>query len=452
MAGFEAGFSRLDITPPLGVEISGYFIDRFASGVLDPLELNTLAVRCGGRSAVLVALDNLMINREQMDRYRRQVAEAAGLDESAVFLACTHTHTGPLVGHDSLDERRRGEEPYALYLGRKLCDAARLALADCSPAKLGYAVGRAPHISFIRRFRMKDGSIRTNPGVNNPDIAGPIGEADERVNVLRFVREQGPEIVVANFGVHPDTIGGDKLSADYPRFVRQTTERALDNVRCVFFNGAEGDVNHVNVHPTGGDANGLHPMFDDADRGYEHAIHMGRVIAGAVLQVYDKTAFTEPESVAYRCRTVMAPTNKPTAAELTAAERICALHGAGRDSEIGLEGMELTTAVAEALRMVQMKDAPDAVPLCLTGVRMGEIAFVGIPGEPFTSVGTAIKAGSPFAATLPCCLTNGAEGYYPSKDAYDEGGYEARSSNFRAGVAELLADESLALLRELKER
>ena len=30
--------------------------------------------------------------------------------------------------------------------------------------------------------------------------------------------------------------------------------------------------------------------------------------------------------------------------------------------------------------------------------------------------------------TLPCCLTNGAEGYYPMKEAYDEGGYEARSS------------------------
>lgn len=47
----------------------------------------------------------------------------------------------------------------------------------------------------------------------------------------------------------------------------------------MFFNGAQGDVNHVNVHPVGGDANGLHPCFDDADRGYAHAKHMGRVIA-----------------------------------------------------------------------------------------------------------------------------------------------------------------------------
>lgn len=450
MADFEAGFSRLDITPPLGVEISGYFIDRFATGILDPLELNTLAVRCGGRSAVLVSMDLLMIDRTQMDVYRRQVAKAAGLDESAVFLACTHTHTGPLVGRDSLDVRRVGEEAYTRYLGRKLCDAARLALADCRPAKLGCATGRAPHISFIRRFRMKDGSIRTNPGVGNPDILEPVGEPDERVNVLRFVRETGPEIVVANFGVHPDTIGGDCISADYPGFVRRTAEAALEHVRCIFFNGAEGDVNHVNVHPAGGDGNGLHPMFDDADRGYAHARHMGRVIAGSILQVYEKTAFTQPERIAYLRRTVMTPTNKPTPEELAVAERRCALHAAGRDAELGFEGMELTTVVAEALRMVQLKDAPDAVPLVLSGICMGDAAFAGIPGEPFTSVGTAVKQGSPFAMTLPCCLTNGAEGYYPSKDAYDEGGYEARSSNFKAGVAELLADESLALLRELK--
>ena len=58
----------------------------------------------------------------------------------------------------------------------------------------------------------------------------------------------------------------------------------------------------------------------------------------------------------------------------------------------------------------------------------------------FTGIGRGLKDGSPFAMTLPCCLTNGAEGYYPMKEAYDEGGYEARSSNFKAGIAELLID------------
>lgn len=450
MANFQAGFACADVTPPLGIEISGYFVDRYATGILDALQARALAVRCGG-SAILIALDNLMIDQDQMLAYRIQIAQKTGLTPADIFISCSHTHTGPLVGRSELDENKHGEKAYGDYLGRKLADCALLAMRDLKDAKLGYAVGCAPHIAFVRRFRMKDGSIRTNPGVDHPDIDAPIGEVDERVNVLRIVRAGAPEIVVANFGVHPDTIGGTEISADYPHFVRKTTEAALPNVRCLFFNGAEGDVNHVNVHPTGGDRNGLHPCFDDADRGYDHARHMGQVIAGAILQVYEKVAFTDVSCVRTLERLVDIPSNMPTAEEAARAEQIVTLHNANRDAELPFEGMELTTAVAEALRMKRLKNGPASFSLRLTGVRIGSVAFLGIPGEPFTGIGRGIKAGSPFAMTLPCSLTNGAEGYYPMKEAYDEGGYEARSSKFKAGVAELLIEESLALLDALSQ-
>ena len=449
MANLQAGFARVDVTPPLGIEISGYFVERFASGILDALEASALALRCGDDQAILIALDNLMIDKETMHAYRAAIAERTGVKAEAVFIACSHTHTGPLVGKSELDENKYGEKEYGDYLGRKLCDCAVLAVRDMTDAKMGYAVGCAPHIAFVRRFRMKNGSIRTNPGVNNPDIVAPIGDVDERVNVLRFVRKCAPDIVIANFGVHPDVVGGDEISADFPRFVRETTEAALDNVRCMFFNGAQGDVNHVNVHPVGGDANGLHPCFDDADRGYAHAKHMGRVIAGAVLQVYEKVQFCDVDCVRAAERIVNAPSNMPTAEEAARAEKIVELHNAGRDAELPFAGMELTTAVAEALRMKHLKDGPETFPLPLSGVRVGPVAFLGIPGEPFTGIGRGLKDGSPFAMTLPCCLTNGAEGYYPMKEAYDEGGYEARSSNFKAGIAELLIDEGVKLLKSL---
>lgn len=450
MADFKAGFCRVDVTPPLGTEIAGYFFERYAEGVLDNLEANTLAVSCNGVTAVIIALDNLHINQIQMDIYRNQIAKAAGIPYSAVFIACTHTHTGPQVGKDSLREVY-DNELYTESLGVKLADSAVMAIKDMKPAKLGYAVGQAPRIAFVRRFRMKDGSVRTNPGINNPDIDHPLGDVDERVNVIRIVREEGPEIVIANFGVHPDTVGGSLISADYPRFVRETTERVLDNVKCMFLNGAEGDVNHTNVHPTGGDHNGLAPVHDDGDRGYEHTKHMGRTIAGAILQVYAKVNFTEPDAVAAIHRPVEAPSNMPNPEDLPRAREIVQLNIEGRDKELPYEGMELTTVVAEAVRMVRLEHGPESFTLNLTGIRMGDVAFVGIPGEPFTAIGRGIKAGSPFAVTCPCCLTNGAEGYYPSQDAYDEGGYEARSSRFKSGIAELLTNESIALLNDLKK-
>ena len=40
----KAGFSRLDVTPPLGSDLSGYFYRRLAKGVHDPLYLNALAI------------------------------------------------------------------------------------------------------------------------------------------------------------------------------------------------------------------------------------------------------------------------------------------------------------------------------------------------------------------------------------------------------------------------
>jgi len=35
-------------------------------------------------------------------------------------------------------------------------------------------------------------------------------------------------------------------------------------------------------------------------------------------------------------------------------------------------------------------------------------------------------------------------------DSYDEGGYEARSSNFKAGVAEKIVEEAKIILNEVK--
>ena len=64
------------------------------------------------------------------------------------------------------------------------------------------------------------------------------------------------------------------------------------------------------------------------------------------------------------------------------------------------------------------------------------VVFAGIPGEPFSDIGHAIRANSPFGMTICTCLTNGSCGYFPVASAYDEGGYEARSSVFASTVAD----------------
>ena len=58
MNTLQAGFGRVNITPMMGIGVVGYFVPRFADGVLDELYANALAVEAGGEKAVLLALDH----------------------------------------------------------------------------------------------------------------------------------------------------------------------------------------------------------------------------------------------------------------------------------------------------------------------------------------------------------------------------------------------------------
>ena len=112
--------------------------------------------------------------------------------------------------------------------------------------------------------------------------------------------------------------------------------------------------------------------------------------------------------------------------------------------------MELTTVVAEALRMVKLENSPKTKVMEMKGLRLGNIALVGIPGEPFTEIGERIKAIGGFDLIMPCALTNGYEGYFPSKAAYQEGGYEAKTSEFRDTVSDKMVDSASNILTKLK--
>lgn len=459
MNTLKAGFSRINITPALGTEIAGYFQARYAEGVLDELEINALALSTGEDKVVLMSADLCFISTAVQKVICEHICNATGLTPDQIFVHATHTHTGPVVNLDGIngmqvsgadESKRELTRQYGQMLCKKFADAAVMALNDLKPAKMGWAVGNAPNIAFVRRFRMKDGKVRTNPGVGNPDILHPIGDVDERVNVLRFDRECGDTIVLANMGCHPDVVGGNLISGDWPTLFRGRLEKTLDNVKGMFFNGAEGDVNHVNVNAKGGDFNDMFNDFDDVARGYGHARHMANVMTAAVLQVFDKVNYVDVDSIRSKRGSITVPSNMPKPEDLPLAHKYHELHKAGKDSEIPFEGMELTTVVAEAGRMVRLENGPESFSMTLSAVAIGNVALAGVPGEPFNGIGLGLKKAEGWDLVLPCCLTNGSEGYFPMQDSYDEGGYEARSSRFKAGTAEIIIKEGVALLDGLR--
>jgi hypothetical protein len=160
------------------------------------------------------------------------------------------------------------------------------------------------------------------------------------------------------------------------------------------------------------------------------------------------------DNIKYLHRVVMAPTNRPKPEEVPEAKRLyeMRLNGATMKQIFpDVEGMMRVTLLSEARRIVQWADGPDLYPMPLSAIAIGPVAFIGVPGEGFTGVGLGLKESDDWAVVLPTCITNGSEGYFPMEDCYGEGGYEARSANFKAGTAELICEEGKKLLKELAE-
>ncbi|MCQ2389909.1 MAG: glycoside hydrolase family 97 catalytic domain-containing protein [Kiritimatiellae bacterium] len=438
-AGFSAGFARSAINPPMGSHIPGYFSDRRASGVLDDSEANVVALADGTNAAVLVSLDLVEV-KGLAPKWRTSIAAACGIAPEAVYLACTHTHTAGCVGKaaDAYEIGFDSDSAYDAEAEAKVIAACRAALVDLRPAEIRLGRTTCPGISFIRRFRMKDGRATTNPGVNNLDVVSPIGEPDEDVQLVRLVRAEAPEILVVNFQCHPDVIGGTQISADWPGITRRSVEGALGTgVRCAFFNGAQGDTNHVNVRPAPG---------SETNKGYAHAQHMGRTLAGAVLKAYGRCQPAPAGAIRCAVKDVPMPVRTRDAAELPAAQADWALFKAGRAREIKGPRFRLV----EAARIVRLANEPDEVPFPVSAVAIGDtLCFTGLPCEPFTDIGRAVKKGAPFAMTIFTCLTNGSFGYLPTAEGCEGESYESTSTIFAPAAAERVIAAQLDLLRSL---
>ncbi len=452
MSNFKVGYAQVNINPPLGAGIYGYYVPRYGKGFLDDLMSEVMVLSCGSKNIAVISVDVCGFDKEVLKNVKKGIKEATGIAEENVFLTATHTHTGAFLAPTTMfDVEEEGIRKYADFVVSRIVDATVMALADIKDAKMGFIVGYAPErVAYIRRYKMKDGTTMTCPPINDPNIDYPIGELDQRVNVLRFDREGGESIVLVNYGVHADTVNGELFSSDWPGWMRRTVEKALDGTKCMFIAGAQGDVGSTHVNPEGGDLNDTEISFDNEMKSPGMARFVGRALAGTVLQVYDKVEYIEVNDIDIIEKIVPIPSNMPTEDEIPLAHKYKELHDAGKDDEIPYTAMELTTVVAEALRMCRLENGPENFMLNLTGLKIGDVALVGIPGEPFTEIGVKIKEATGWKMILPCALTNGDEGYFPVQSAYDEGGYEARTSPFKPGVAERIVEGSKELLAELR--
>ena len=413
----KAGFAKLDITPPFGTAIAGYFRERQVKGVLDPLYLCALALEVGEERLILITGDFLGIQMARCAEMAALIEARTGVPASHVIIQSLHPHTSPrITDKPGLNYTCKGT--YSDMVNLKMADVAEMALADLAEATLCTGTCEATEkISFVRRYLMKSGVVVTNPGFDRAgEIVRPCDEPDNTVHLLRFKRDAG-DIALVNFACHPDVIGGEKVSADWPGFVRRYVEADHPGTRCIFCNGFQGDSNH------------FHFMSGIRRGGYEHSARMGRVVADGVAALWDTATPLEVNSIGVKTDTVYTRTRTD---DLDRYDELKAWYDAYKAGTLGYapSGEEIT----RASRVVGMLNASIFSPIPITVAHIGEVLLCGIGGEPFTYYIRAAKALCPDRLTLTLCLAGGCEGYFPTAKAFVEGGYEAASSPFTPEV------------------
>lgn len=182
---------------------------------------------------------------------------------------------------------------------------------------------------------------------------------------------------------------------------------------------------------------------------YERAMAHGVKLGGYVLELFDKAVSTGQTGLAYGRKAASLKTKRDPA-RVPEAQRIVDAHAAGRDDLIHPVQKYANYMRVEAKRILTLeREQLDYKDTEVCGITFCGMAIAGFPGEMFNEVGVQVRRNSRFPITLTLAICNGSLGYFPTAEAFEQGGYEAYNTSYAKGAAEQLADTADALLAEL---
>lgn len=434
MTKIRCGAARRCVTPPLGLNIPSCMVFKGATGVKDELYTHALAVESDGKTAILISVDNAGLGTRFTRDVRRALHEKIGVEPDAVMVSAIHIHTGGPQLMDAFWGQGFDREVYALNL-QKTVEAAVEAYENRVPVTLRYGQGEERGIAFCRNYVLADGSIKTNPGRKIVhEIVRPVSEIDATVGVLRMEDATGkPVAMVVNFACHPDTVGGTEYCADYPGVMRRLLrERYGEDMTVLFFNGCSGNINHLDAK-----------KFADPDFRYpkDHYQTMGKILADDVTEIHGRMTDAGGDGqVCYARRCFRAPRHVMTEEEIAwAYETVDNPEARGVDRAFARERIRLH------------KHPKRYENIELQAIRVGDCAFIGFPGEPYSDMGLALRKASPFRNLIISELAGNELGYFATEPSYSGGVYEAKfpSACIEPPVIDRMMVEAEALLKRL---
>jgi hypothetical protein len=421
-AALRAGAARVDITPDAAKLPKGF------DGINDRIFVRAIVVDDGSTRAALVTADAGAIPTDTWTQVSAQAEKDLQIPVNHLLLTATHTHSVPFgMGKD---------------LAPRIVTAISEAAARLQPARMAYGTG----VSYINVNRNLI-DPQTHRWWEGPNYAGV---SDKTVAVVRFETPEGrPLAVYYNYAVHGVLNGQlDQISGDIPGAASRYIEDSLDDEAvAVWSTGASGDQNPIYYQQTydlreirikdyakrGIDiSNAMPPGGQGLDKRdpkvaklmnqqRQMTVSMGQMLGEEVLHV------------------MRASLERPVgSAHIAGAQKVVSCPGRKR-TDTGRAGYAGTYIDA------------DPIPIRLSLLTLGDVAFGGVNAEVFTAIGQRFKRASPLKHTMMVTLTNGMapSGYIPDDAAFGYNTFEVVSSNLEPGCAETAISEGLLDLIEI---
>ena len=368
-----------------------------------------------------------------------------GIPVEQIVIAATHTHSGPDYGAN-----HPGTAPAKQLYTDGILAAAKKAMEDRAPARIEIGTTNTDGLNFVRHYEMNDGTYSgDNHGSTESGYKGHATEADTQMQIIRYVREgeDKKDIVTVNWQAHPkmsstsSTSTGREckymLSSDFIGTTRQYVEEAA-NCHFIYFQGASGNMNPISSIP--------------GETKEDDCVKYGKLLSDAIVAGLDGLKETAGGTIAAKKYTYTAPIDHSEDDKVAQAQKISDYWTQNNDFatcvKMGKEYDIYSPYHASAI-LTRSRSQGD-VSIDIYAVSAGGISFVAAPYEMFDTNGKFIKENTPFDMTFILGYANSHLSYIPSSEAFEYGCYEVDVRRYGKGAAEELADQYVAMLKELK--
>lgn len=422
---FKVGVSKIDITPPVGLDLQGFVARKGCSiGIHSKLYAKALVIDYKGEIKAIVVCDLLAFNEKLISEIKSKIENKLGINKENIIIFATHTHSGPAT----VFLRRCGtpDPKYINSLKEKILTCVLSASKNTKPAVIGAGKGKVK-IGINRRERKgKEMIIGENPK----------GPRDKELSVIKIDTSTGkPIALIVNYSCHPVILGPENrhISGDYPAFAAKLLEEQT-GVPALFVTGASANINPVS---------GVTNSFKEVEK-------LGKKIAAEALKVKNKIK-THPVHCFKLGKFIFQlplgeVSRKEIEKELKAFKK-----------EKTLETTAKSEWARQALKELSEHKKTPKVKFELNAIAVNDILISTFPTELFVEIGLNVKKKSGFRNTIIGCYANGCIGYIPTKKEFKKGGYEIEDSYkyfgiypIATGTGEFVQKEALKLINFLK--